>query len=103
MSRPSEHTDAHFGHGRECLWLFRAAATGIARIEQGAREGRQQREMRRQAEKFSFDTKNPQNTHARKFALKTEEKQFAICCASSYGPAFRRMGVYGNGTTNTDS
>jgi hypothetical protein len=34
MRRTREHTDAHFGHGRECLWRLHAAAVGVAQVEQ---------------------------------------------------------------------
>jgi hypothetical protein len=37
---------------------------------------------------FLFTLKNQHSIAARKFALKSERKQFAIYCPSSYGPIF---------------
>jgi hypothetical protein len=37
---------------------------------------------------FLFTLKNPHNISARRFALKAEKKDEAICCDSDYGPWF---------------
>jgi hypothetical protein len=37
---------------------------------------------------FLFTLKNPHNVPARRFALKAEKKDEAICCISSWGPHF---------------
>jgi hypothetical protein len=52
---------------------------------------------------FLFTLKNPHNTPARKFALKAENKEDAICCDSECGPYFADLYVSGNCSANTDS
>jgi hypothetical protein len=37
---------------------------------------------------FLFTLRNPRGVPARKFALKAEEKQEAICCYGAWGPEF---------------
>jgi hypothetical protein len=45
---------------------------------------------------FIFALKSPHNFPARKFALKAEEKDEAIVCASSCGPHFRDIRISNN-------
>jgi hypothetical protein len=56
---------------------------------------------------FIFTLKNPHNLPARKFALKAEKKDQAICCDSRYGPMFgglcRDVVVCDNCNANTQS
>jgi hypothetical protein len=52
---------------------------------------------------FLFTLKNPHNIPARKFALKAEEKEFAIFCDSARGPCFGDMDVRDNCNANTNS
>jgi hypothetical protein len=52
---------------------------------------------------FLFTLENPHNMPARKFALKAEKKQHAICCDSSYGPKFGDISVDDNWNANTRS
>jgi hypothetical protein len=52
---------------------------------------------------FLFTLKNPHNLPARKFALKTQQKNEAIACNSSWGPCFGDIGVYDNCNANTSS
>jgi hypothetical protein len=52
---------------------------------------------------FLFTLKNPYNVPARRFALKAEKKDKAICCFSDWGPCFYDIGVWDNCTVNTDS
>jgi hypothetical protein len=52
---------------------------------------------------FLFTLKNPHIFPASKFALKAEEKNAAIHCASSEGPNFRDIGVCGNCNAKADS
>jgi hypothetical protein len=52
---------------------------------------------------FLFTLKNPHNVPARKFALKTEKKDDAIYCESSYGPHFWDLRVLDNCNANIDS
>jgi hypothetical protein len=42
---------------------------------------------------FVFTLKNPNNVGAKRFALKPEKKQFAICCDAALGPQFYDVGV----------
>jgi hypothetical protein len=50
---------------------------------------------------FVFTLKNPHNIPARKFALKAEEKQWAIYCNSSYGLSF--CGIYVSNNCNANN
>jgi hypothetical protein len=52
---------------------------------------------------FLFTLKNPHNVPARKFALKAEKKNKAICCNSLRGPHFRDIWVFDNRNANTRS
>jgi hypothetical protein len=56
---------------------------------------------------FIFMLKNPRNTAARKFALKTNRRQYAILCDSNSGPTFGYGGpdicIYENCQADTDS
>jgi hypothetical protein len=49
---------------------------------------------------FLFTLKNPHNVPARKFALKAEEKQWAIRCEPASGPCFGDMDVSDNCNAN---
>jgi hypothetical protein len=52
---------------------------------------------------FIFTLKNPHNIRARRFALKAERKDEAICCVSDWGPSFGSdMHVFDN-CNNTES
>jgi hypothetical protein len=106
MRRTREHTDAHFGHGRECLWRLRAAAVGVARAEREDRDAKNCWKCDESLKSFLFTLKNLHNTPARKFALNAEEKQLAINCVSSRGPVFGGGGdiyVYDDSNANTRS
>jgi hypothetical protein len=52
---------------------------------------------------FLFTLKNPHNFPARRFALKAEEKDWAINCDSNSGPRFWDIGVFDNCNASTDS
>jgi hypothetical protein len=52
---------------------------------------------------FIFTLKNPHNIPTRKFTLRTEAKDTAIGCWSSWGPHFRDIGVADNCNANTSS
>jgi hypothetical protein len=52
---------------------------------------------------FLFTLKNPHNIPARKFALKTERKRWAIVCDGSSGPKFAGAVISNNCNANTDS
>jgi hypothetical protein len=54
-------------------------------------------------ESFLFTLKNTHSIPARKFALMVQNKVFAICCDSSFGPVFGGMGVRGNCNAKTRS
>jgi hypothetical protein len=48
-----------------------------------------------------FTLKNPQNIPARRFVLKTEEKQQAICCDCTWGRRFGDFSVSSNCNAST--
>jgi hypothetical protein len=50
---------------------------------------------------FLFTLKNPHNFPARKFALKADQKEMAICCFSTGGPHFCDIVVSDNCNANT--
>jgi hypothetical protein len=52
---------------------------------------------------FIFTLKNPHNVPARRFALKAEKKEEAICCYFSCGPHFWDITVSDNCNANTNS
>jgi hypothetical protein len=52
---------------------------------------------------FLFTLKNPHNSPARRFALKTEKKNNAISCDYAAGPRFFDIGLCDNFNANTDS
>jgi hypothetical protein len=52
---------------------------------------------------FLFALMNPHNVLARRFALKAEEKRWAIYGYSDFGPNFCDIGVYDNCNANTGS
>jgi hypothetical protein len=52
---------------------------------------------------FLFTLKNPHNFPARKFALKAEKKDKAICCDSSCGPRFCDMDLSDGCNASTGS
>jgi hypothetical protein len=52
---------------------------------------------------FLFTLKNPHNFPAKKFALKTERKDAAIYCGSSWGPHFCNIGVKDNCNADTSN
>jgi hypothetical protein len=54
-------------------------------------------------ESFLFTLKNPQNLPARRFALKPDNKHWAISCDSNWGPCFRDIAVSDNCNANTES
>jgi hypothetical protein len=52
---------------------------------------------------FLFTLRNPHNVPARRFALKAERKDMAICCYLGWAPCFRDFGVSHNCNTNSMS
>jgi hypothetical protein len=52
---------------------------------------------------FLFTLNNPHNFPARRFVLKAEKKDEAICCDSDWGPHFHDIGVFDNCNTNSHS
>jgi hypothetical protein len=52
---------------------------------------------------FLFTLKNPRNVSARRFALKDERKDEAICCDSNRGPDFSDMTIEDNCNANPES
>jgi hypothetical protein len=52
---------------------------------------------------FVFTLKNPHNLPARRFALRPEQMDQAICCTMKRGPNFYDVGVLDNCNTNTAS
>jgi hypothetical protein len=52
---------------------------------------------------FLFTLKNPHDFPARRFELKAETKNKAICCDSTLGPGFGDITVQDNCNTNADS
>jgi hypothetical protein len=52
---------------------------------------------------FLFTLKNAHNFPARRFALKAEKKDGAICCYFSWGPHFFDIGVCNNSNASTNS
>jgi hypothetical protein len=52
---------------------------------------------------FLFTLKNPYNVPARRFALKAEEKNWAIFCDSGWSPHFCDIAISANCNANTES
>jgi hypothetical protein len=52
---------------------------------------------------FLFTLRNPHNIPARRFALKAEKKDKAICCTSTRGPHFSDIVLFNECNANTDS
>jgi hypothetical protein len=52
---------------------------------------------------FLFTLNNPHNVPARRFVLKAEKKDKAICCDSDYGPHFNDIYVSDNSNAKTNS
>jgi hypothetical protein len=52
---------------------------------------------------FLFTLRNPHGVPPRKFALKADKKDMAICCYSDEGPVFGLNDMVVNNNCNTDS
>jgi hypothetical protein len=78
LRRPREHSAFDIGHRREYFWRLHAGEWEFGNKWKGDNNLRS----------FLFTLRNPYSVPPRKFVLKAEHKQFAICCHSAYCAAF---------------